>query len=263
MGSFAPARRAGRRRRRSAASRGVGPRPRRAPDLHGRDGGDRRDPQLRASASADDRRGTPPSTASRSPAMIEQSARDQPLPRLVRHPFHERPRRAERRAVQRHGAGERGEGWWFCTGVPAADRSYGPGAKLAGLPGAVIERAKLVLAGSRPDRAPRGALRTCRQPPRRGRRRPPAGRGARSRVAALSALHPDDARRATRSRRLRKAKAEGLRVESGCARLISFSAIPAGSGKPVLTGGRAGSRFRKRRAGWRWPGHDQPEKFSV
>ena len=77
----------------------------------------------------------------------------------------------------------------------AADRSYGiQVAKLAGLPRAVIERAKIVLAElEAEDRAsPARRLSTiCRCSPRRARR--PRTQNAPDRlVAALAALHPDE-----------------------------------------------------------------------
>ena len=89
----------------------------------------------------------------------------------------------------------------------AADRSYGiQVAKLAGLPAPVIERAKLVLAAARgrgphvagppPDRRPAALRRRAR-----ASAPAPADPALDALIAALTALHPDECRRATRWRR--------------------------------------------------------------
>ena len=115
----------------------------------------------------------------------------------------------------------------------AADRSYGiQVAKLAGLPAAVIERAKLVLAkleAGRPRRAARAST-TCRCSPRAARRRGDAGRRARA-----------DGRRRRRAQSRRHVAARG----DGSALPAEGKAGADGEEVAVLTArSRAGARSR-------------------
>ncbi len=115
MGSFVPARARPHRRRRPAVLAGRRGRRSgaRALDLHGRDGGDRRDPQSGGRALARDPRRDRPRHRDLRRAVDRLGddrapAREQSLPRAVRHPFPraDRARRQAAAAPQRHGAGE-------------------------------------------------------------------------------------------------------------------------------------------------------------
>ena len=76
----------------------------------------------------------------------------------------------------------------------AADRSYGIGWRLAGLPGAVIERARSCSPSSKPRTAPRRAiddLPLFAAAPH-AISAPPRDNAVAAVIAALTALHPDE-----------------------------------------------------------------------